>query len=179
MLPIGFVPAKSQLRLSFLAGGNEWERASAWRRGWSYCRQSATAKQERAIAPCQDQDGQDRCGCAGKVTCQALSARDLDGDEATETLRRLMAQRSQIVQQMTHIKNRIHGVLHSNLIPPYDGELLSASGRVWLGSPPLSGMKCSRSGAIAPTLISGWQTSQSLTRCWPSMPCVMSGCAGI
>jgi transposase len=32
-------------------------------------------------------------------------------------------------------KNRIHGVLLSNLILPYDGELFSASGRVWLGCP--------------------------------------------
>jgi transposase len=51
-------------------------------------------------------------------------------DEATETLRRLVAQRSQIVQQMTRIKNRVHGVLHTNFIPPYDGELFSASGQV-------------------------------------------------
>ena len=58
-------------------------------------------------------------------------------DEATETLRRLVAQRSQVVQQMTRIKNRIHGVLHTNLIPTYDGELFGASGRVWLGSLPL------------------------------------------
>jgi transposase len=55
-------------------------------------------------------------------------------DDATETLPRLLAQRSQIVQQMTRIKNRIHVVLHTKLIPPYDGELFSASGRVWLGS---------------------------------------------
>jgi transposase len=58
-------------------------------------------------------------------------------DEATETRRRLVAQRFQVVQQMTRIKNRIHGVLHTNLIPPYDGELFSAPGRVWLGSLPL------------------------------------------
>ena len=58
-------------------------------------------------------------------------------DEATETLRRLVAQRSQIVQQMTRLKNRIHGVLHSNLIPPYAGELFSAAGRSWLGTLPL------------------------------------------
>src|SRR6201996_4984788 len=50
-------------------------------------------------------------------------------DEATETLRRLVAQRSQVVQQMTRIKNRIHGVLHTNLIPPYEGELFSTTGR--------------------------------------------------
>ena len=39
-------------------------------------------------------------------------------DEATETLRRLVAQRTQIIQQMTRAKNRIHSVLHANLIPP-------------------------------------------------------------
>jgi transposase len=68
-------------------------------------------------------------------------------DEATETLRRLVAPRSQIVQQMTRIKNRIHGVLHTNLIPPYDGELFSASGRLWLGS---SSLRKNRLAAFAP-----------------------------
>jgi transposase len=58
-------------------------------------------------------------------------------DDATETLRRLVAQRSQVVQQMTRIKNRIHGVLHTNLIPPYAGELFSTTGRTWLGTLPL------------------------------------------
>src|SRR5512132_2978608 len=38
-------------------------------------------------------------------------------DEATETLRRLVAQRTQVVQQMTRAKNRIHSILHANLIP--------------------------------------------------------------
>lgn len=58
-------------------------------------------------------------------------------DETTQTLRRLVAQRSQVIQQMTRIKNRIHGVLHTNLIPLYDGELFSAAGRSWLGTLPL------------------------------------------
>jgi transposase len=58
-------------------------------------------------------------------------------DDATETLRRLVAQRSQVVQQMTRIKNRIHGVMHTNLIPPYQGELFSTTGRIWLGTLPL------------------------------------------
>ena len=50
-------------------------------------------------------------------------------DEATETLRRLVAQRSQVVQQMTRIKKRIHGVLHAHLIPPYEAGLFSTTGR--------------------------------------------------
>lgn len=59
-------------------------------------------------------------------------------DEATETLRRLVAQRAQVVQQMTRVKNRVHGVLHANLIPPYAGELFSAAGRNWLEALPLA-----------------------------------------
>jgi len=59
-------------------------------------------------------------------------------DEATETLRRLVAQRTQIVQQMTRVKNRIHSVLHANLIPPFAGELFSIAGRRWLEAQPLA-----------------------------------------
>jgi transposase len=53
-------------------------------------------------------------------------------DETTETLRRLVAQRAQVIQQMTRAKNRIHSILHANLIPPYQGELFSVAGRSWL-----------------------------------------------
>jgi transposase len=59
-------------------------------------------------------------------------------DETTEALRRLVAQRAQVVSQMTRTKNRIHGVLHANLIPPHRGELFSAAGRLWLEAQPLS-----------------------------------------
>ena len=59
-------------------------------------------------------------------------------DEATETLRRLVAQRTQVIQQMTRAKNRIHSVLHANLIPPYEGELFSVAGRTWLDTQPLA-----------------------------------------
>jgi transposase len=59
-------------------------------------------------------------------------------DEATETLRRLVAQRAQVVQQMTRMKNRIHSVLHANLIPPFPGELFSAAGRNWLEAQPVA-----------------------------------------
>ena len=59
-------------------------------------------------------------------------------DEATETLRRLVAQRAQVVQQMTRMKNRIHSVLHANLIPTFPGELFSATGRIWLEAQPVA-----------------------------------------
>jgi transposase len=59
-------------------------------------------------------------------------------DEATSMLRRLVAQRTQIVQQMTRVKNRIHSLLHANLIPPFPGELFSIAGRSWLEAQPLA-----------------------------------------
>lgn len=40
-------------------------------------------------------------------------------DEETVTRRRVVAERTQLVSQMTRLKNRIHSVLHANLIPPY------------------------------------------------------------
>jgi len=51
-------------------------------------------------------------------------------DETTETLRRLVAHRAQVIQQMTRAKNRIHSILHANLIPPYQGELFSVAWQV-------------------------------------------------
>lgn len=59
-------------------------------------------------------------------------------DEATETLRRLVSQRTQVVQQMTRVKNRIHSILHANLIPPYRGRLFGTAGRAWLEAQPLA-----------------------------------------
>lgn len=35
-------------------------------------------------------------------------------DEETETRRRVVAERTQLVSQMTRLKNRIHSVLHAN-----------------------------------------------------------------
>jgi transposase len=59
-------------------------------------------------------------------------------DEATERLRRLVARRSGIVQSMTRTKNRIHAVLHANLIPRFPGKLFMAPGRKWLAAQPLA-----------------------------------------
>jgi transposase len=59
-------------------------------------------------------------------------------DEETEMRRRVTAERTQLVSQMTRLKNRIHSVLHANLIPPYKGVLFSKRGRAWLEAQPLS-----------------------------------------
>jgi transposase len=59
-------------------------------------------------------------------------------DEATERLRRQVAQRAAIVQQMTRLKNRIHSTLHANLLPVREGKLFSARGRSWLAEQTLA-----------------------------------------
>ena len=59
-------------------------------------------------------------------------------DEATERLRSLVSRRATIVQGMTRTKNRIHAVLHANLIPPFSGKLFMAPGRKWLAEQPLA-----------------------------------------
>ena len=59
-------------------------------------------------------------------------------DEATELLRNLVSRRASIVQGMTRTKNRIHAVLHANLIPPFSGKLFMGPGRTWLAEQPLS-----------------------------------------
>jgi transposase len=59
-------------------------------------------------------------------------------DEATERLRRQVAQRSAIVQQMTRLKNRVHSTLHANLIAVRAGKLFSARGRAWLAEQALA-----------------------------------------
>jgi transposase len=59
-------------------------------------------------------------------------------DEETETRRRVVAERTQLISQMTRLKNRIQSVLHANLIPPYKGTLFSKRGRAWLEAQPLA-----------------------------------------
>ena len=59
-------------------------------------------------------------------------------DEETERLRRVVAERVQLVSQMTRLKNRIHSVLHANLIPPFSGSLFSKRGRAWLEALPVA-----------------------------------------
>ncbi|WP_414476501.1 IS110 family transposase [Microvirga sp. M2] len=59
-------------------------------------------------------------------------------DEETEARRRVTAERTQLVAQMTRLKNRIHAVLHAHLIPPYQGSLFSKRGRAWLEALPLA-----------------------------------------
>ena len=59
-------------------------------------------------------------------------------DAATERLRRLVARRYQVVRHRTRIKNEVHTILHSHLIPkcPH-ADLFNKRGRAWLAAQPL------------------------------------------
>ena len=53
-------------------------------------------------------------------------------DDATETLRRQVARRGQIVRQRVRLKNEVHGVLHTYLIPRCPAaDLFGRKGRQW------------------------------------------------
>ena len=61
-------------------------------------------------------------------------------DEGTEQLRRQVARRAQIVQHRTRLKNRIHAVLHRNLLPRCPAtDLFGQKGRAWLAMQSLPG----------------------------------------
>lgn len=59
-------------------------------------------------------------------------------DAATERLRRLVAQRYQVVRHRTRIKNEVHSILHAHLIPqcPH-ADLFNRPGRDWLARQPV------------------------------------------
>lgn len=82
-------------------------------------------------------------------------------DEDTEVLRRRVTERTQLVTQMTRLKNRIHAVLHANLIPRYHGKLFAKPGG--FGSM-LSQSQATKSGSLRDTLtnmiasVPRWQT---------------------
>lgn len=57
--------------------------------------------------------------------------------EDVELQRRLVAERTQLVSQMTRLKNRIQSILHANLIPRETGRVYGAKGRDRLMSLPI------------------------------------------
>jgi transposase len=58
-------------------------------------------------------------------------------DEATMTRRRQIAERMGVLEQLVRTKGRIQAVLHTNLIPKYNGHLFGRAGRKWLDGLPL------------------------------------------
>src|SRR5450759_1403004 len=58
-------------------------------------------------------------------------------DEATRALRRQVAHRASLVSQRTALRNRIHGVLHRNLLVAPGTDIFGKAGRRWLEVAPL------------------------------------------
>lgn len=60
-------------------------------------------------------------------------------DEATDTLRRQVARRAQLVRHRTRLKNQVHAILHRNLLPRCPAaDLFGRTGRAWLSAQPLA-----------------------------------------
>jgi transposase len=55
-------------------------------------------------------------------------------DEDTQALRHLFSDRRSLVDRRTELKNRIHSVLHCNLIAVTQSDLFGVEGRAWLDS---------------------------------------------
>jgi transposase len=56
-------------------------------------------------------------------------------DERTQTLRRQVTRRNQLVRQRTRLKNIVQSILHAHLIPPCPAEdLFGRKGRAWLSA---------------------------------------------
>ena len=88
-------------------------------------------------------------------------------DGETETRRRVVAERAQLVSQITRLKNRIQSVLHANLIPPYKGVLFSQRGRTWLKAQPLPETNDGSSFAMLVNSTASAANSRKWTRVLP------------
>jgi transposase len=60
-------------------------------------------------------------------------------DEATRALRRQVAHRASLVSQRTALRNRIHGILHRNLVEAPGTDIFGKAGRRWLEAAPCAG----------------------------------------
>lgn len=97
----------------------------------------ANPVQVRAIAWAKVKTDKIDAGVLAKLHASGFLPEVWSPDEETQALRRLVAERAQLVSHMTRLKNRIHSVLHANLIPVYGGKLFSKAGRAWLEAQPL------------------------------------------
>jgi transposase len=58
-------------------------------------------------------------------------------DDATRALRRQVAHRGSLVSQRTALRNRVHGILHRNLVEAPGTDIFGKAGRRWLATAPL------------------------------------------
>jgi transposase len=93
-------------------------------------------------------------------------------NEDIEALRRRIVERNQLVSQMTRLKNRVHSVLHANLIPRFAGKLFSKRGRTWLYTRPLPEDQRRRIGRILMSTIASPSSWSHSNRTLPKTLCV-------
>lgn len=97
-------------------------------------------------------------------------------DETTRARRREVAARAALVRQRTQLRNRVHSVLHRNLVQAPLSDLFGAGGRRWLATVELPepereelAARCvslSRSRLRSCALTSAWRTWRSRTGAW-------------
>jgi transposase len=97
----------------------------------------ANPRQVRAIAHAKVKTDKIDAAVLAKLHASGFLPEVWIADDATEALRRRVAERCQVVSHMTRLKNRIHSVLNMNLIPRYPGKLFSKRGRTWLAAQPI------------------------------------------
>jgi transposase len=74
-------------------------------------------------------------------------------DDSTLTLRHQVAYRTSLVQQCTRLKNRIHAILHRNLVPGCpQSDLFGKGGRRWLAQHALALLPPHEQAAVVATL---------------------------
>ena len=93
--------------------------------------------QVRAIAWAKVKTDKIDAGVLAKLHASGFLPEVWSPDEDTQMLRRLVAERAGVVSHMTRLKNRVHALLHANLIPPYRGTLFGKGGRTWLAKQPI------------------------------------------
>ena len=97
----------------------------------------ANPVQVRAIAWAKVKTDQIDAATLAKLHASGFLPEVWAPDEDTQALRRRVAERAQLVSHLVRLKNRVHAVLHANLIPRYEGKLFSKGGRAWLAGQPL------------------------------------------
>ena len=134
----------------------------------------ANPVQVRAIAWAKVKTDQIDAATLAKLHASGFLPEVWTPDEDTQALRRRVAERARLVSHLVRLKNRVHAVLHANLIPRYEGKLFSKGGPGWRGSP------CRRTSARACSGTSRSTTASPPTwppwiRCWPSGRSATSG----
>jgi transposase len=97
----------------------------------------ANPRQVRVIAHAKVKTDKIDAAVLAKLHASGFLPEVWSPDEGTEASRRRVAERCRLVAHMTRLKNRIHSVLHANLIPRYPGKLFGKRGRSWLAQQPI------------------------------------------